>query len=210
MSNGRDGTRSIKVYGCGWHRDRGNAVCSNTLRRPVATTDEAVIAWIEEHVLREDLILDVLAEVRRRLADRVKTQDAELPRLASQAKQLRAEIDRFTESLLAADAKPDAVIKAIADGEKRLVALDAQIALVRTTPTVLDMEVRRMEAEARRRLADLRGMLSRSLTEGRRAIQAILNGPLRFEPNAHRRYEIRGTLAAGGALFTPENVPSRT
>lgn len=207
VSNGRDGTKSIKVYGCGWHRDRGNSVCSNTLRRPVETTDEAIIAWIEEHVLREDLILDVLAEVRRRLADRVKTQDAELPRLMSKANELRREIEKLAEALLASEQKSATVMRLITEREKRLADLDAHIAVARTAPSVLDMEVRRMEAEARRRLADLRGMLSRSLTEGRRALQAMLHGPLRFEPNAERRYDIRGTLAAGGALFTTESVP---
>ncbi len=171
------------------------------------TTDEAVIAWIEEHVLREDLILDVLAEVRRRLADRVKTQDAELPRLMSQAKELRREIDKLAEALLMSDEKSATVMRLITEREKRLADLDAHIAVARTAPSVLDLEVRRMEAEARRRLTDLRGMLSRSLTEGRRALQAMLDGPLRFEPNAERRYDIRGALAAGCALFTTESVP---
>ncbi len=98
-------------------------------------------------------------------------------------------------------------MRLITEREKRLADLDAHIAVARTVPSVLDLEVRRMEAEARRRLADLRGMLSRSLTEGRRALQAMLDGPLRFEPNADRRYDIRGALAAGGALFTTESVP---
>src|SRR5690606_20288646 len=80
-------------------------------------------------------------------------------------------------------------------------------ALARTAPSVLDLEVRRMEAEARSRLADLRGMLGRSLPEGRRALQAILDGPLRFEATPERRYEIRGRLSMGGALFTTESVP---
>lgn len=208
VSGGKDGTRPIKVHGCGGHRDRGDAVCSNRFRRPVETTDEAVIAWIEDHVLREDLILDVLAEVRRRLAQRAQTQDAELPRLTVQAKELRREIDKLAEALLTSDEKSATVMRLISEREKRLADLDAHIAVARTAPSVLDMEVRRMEAEARRRLADLRGMLSRSLTEGRRALQAMLDGPLRFEPNAQRRYDIRGTRAAGGALFTTESVPS--
>ena len=57
-----------------------------------------------------------------------------------------------------------------------------------------------MEREARRRLRDLRGLLERNPDEARRALEALLDGPLRFQPTetpAGRRYEIRGKIAVG-------------
>jgi site-specific DNA recombinase len=208
VSGGKDGTKPIKVYGCGWHRDRGDSVCANTLRRPVAGVDEALIAWVHENVLREDLILDVLAEVRRRVAERSRSND-EMPRLAKEVRRLEAEIETFTNALLATDAKPASIVRTIAEREEQLGHVKAQIAVAKTAPAVLDLEVRRMQEEARRRLGDFRRMLRTSPVEGRRALQAILEGPLRFTATAKRRYEIRGGLTMGGALFAVDGEPGR-
>lgn len=207
VSGGRDGTKPIKVYGCGWHRDRGDSVCSNTLRRPIDTVDAAVIAWVEEHVLREDMILDVLAEVRRSIAARARSND-ELPRLTKEVRRLEAEIETFTNALLVVDAKPASIVRTIAEREEQLAQVKAQITMAKTAPAVLDLEVRRMQTVARRRLSEFKTMLGTSPTEGRRALQAILDGHLamRALPD-ERRYEIRGALAMGGAMFTTESVP---
>ncbi|XYI04336.1 hypothetical protein ACMHYB_30315 [Sorangium sp. So ce1128] len=43
-----------------------------------------------------------------------------------------------------------------AEREKRLSALEARLAAIRTAPSVLDLEVRRLEKQARSRLEDLR------------------------------------------------------
>ena len=76
-------------------------------------------------------------------------------------------------------------------------------------PSVLDLEVRRLEREARTRLANLQGLLGRNVVEGRKALEALLDGPLRFTPvqtKDGRRYEITGA-AAVGFLCTTDCVP---
>ncbi len=44
-------------------------------------------------------------------------------------------------------------------------------------PAVLDLEVRRLEREARPRLADLQELLSRNVAEARKALEALFDGP---------------------------------
>src|SRR4051812_44872634 len=51
VANGRDGQRPIKVYVCGWHRDRGDTVCDNSLRKRVDDVDTVVLDWIRDRVL---------------------------------------------------------------------------------------------------------------------------------------------------------------
>jgi hypothetical protein len=79
VNNGRVSYETVKVYACAWHRDRGDAVCSNGLRRPVEPVNQAMIEWLKEHVLREEVIAEALKELRRRLVERAKTRSSRSP-----------------------------------------------------------------------------------------------------------------------------------
>ncbi|WP_437786865.1 hypothetical protein [Sorangium sp. So ce1097] len=122
MNNGRVGYETVKIYACAWHRDRGEAVCSNGLRRPVEVVDQALLDWLKEDVLREEVIAEALRELRRRLAERAKTTGSEVPELEAQVRAVKAEIERLGAALLATDEKPQVVVKMIAEREKRLAA----------------------------------------------------------------------------------------
>ncbi|MBK8936876.1 MAG: recombinase zinc beta ribbon domain-containing protein [Polyangiaceae bacterium] len=56
VANGKAGTVPIRVYTCAYHRDRGEAVCGNKLRRPVDAVDEQPIGWLQENVLSERIM----------------------------------------------------------------------------------------------------------------------------------------------------------
>jgi site-specific DNA recombinase len=183
-------------------------VCGNTLRRPVAGVDAAVVEWIEANVLNEEIVAAVLVEVRQRLAARTEAPNAERDELEAEAKRLRAEIDRLVMAL-ASGAESPTIASAVNDREKRLSDVRARLEVLQVAPAVLDLEVRRLEREARTRLSDLRGLLGRNVAEGRKTLESLLTGPLTFravEKDDARRYLVEG--AAGiGPIFTTESVP---
>jgi site-specific DNA recombinase len=196
--NAKVSDENVRVYACAWHRDRGPAVCDNGLRRPVATVDEAVINCIKENVLPEEVIAEALREMRRRLAERAKSVDNELPQLEREASRLRVEIDRLVDALASIDQKPEAVIRGIAERQDQLSRLEARLRAAKAAPSALDLAVRRLEREARHRLGDLRAMLERNPEEARKALETILGGPLRFTPietPEGKRYRIEGVIA---------------
>jgi site-specific DNA recombinase len=41
--SGKSGYENVRVYNCGWHRDRGGTVCKNGLRRPIEAVDAAIL-----------------------------------------------------------------------------------------------------------------------------------------------------------------------
>ena len=210
VSSGKVGSVAIKVYGCAYHRDRGNAVCGNRLRRPVDSVDQAVVDWIQENVLTEEVIAATLREVRRRLAERAESQETEVPRLRTEAEELRHEIDRLSEAIATSSEKPKALVTKIDERERRLRAIRARIEALESTPGVVDLEIRRMEQEARKRMRDLKSLLDRNPTEARRALEALLDDKLTFTPietPEGRRYQIEGPLRVQGALFTTDGVP---
>jgi hypothetical protein len=130
VTNHRLGSHHVKVYLCAYHRSRGESVCSNTARRPVSNIDGALLDWIRSNILTEELTADLIRGVRRRLDDRAKADTSRSPALEKEARGLRAEIDRFVE--------------AVASGG----SLRAQAA----APDAIRFELKRLEAEAGRRL----------------------------------------------------------
>jgi chromosome segregation ATPase len=165
---------------------------------------DAVVEWIQANVLQEEIILATLKEVRRRLGERAKTSNTERPELEAQIRAARIEIDRLSAALLSTDDKPRAIVKMIAEREKRIGALEARLNTIRAAPSVLDLEARRMEKEARKRLEDLKGTMQRKPEEARKAMEALLNGPLKFTSEG-KRYRIEGDTAVKG-LFLSLNV----
>ncbi|MBI2375132.1 MAG: recombinase family protein [Deltaproteobacteria bacterium] len=212
VEKARFGKGSVRVYYCAWHRTRGSSVCANSVRRPEAELNDAVVQWIKKSVLSEELIVATLDEVRRRLRSKQVQVGSEQKRLREDAAQLRIEIDRLTTALAATDAKPASVIRAIAERESRLAEVEATLAAAEATPQIVELELRRLEREARARLEDLRGLLERNPVEGRKVLEALLVEPLTFTPtgqNQARRYEIRGRFVTGavcGGVSVPTGI----
>ncbi|WP_437617324.1 hypothetical protein [Sorangium sp. So ce1151] len=65
--------------------------------------------------------------MRRRIAERTKNVDDELPRLEREASRLRSEIDRLVNALASFDQKSEAVIRGIAERQDQLSALEARL-----------------------------------------------------------------------------------
>ena len=82
VANGKRGEKNARVYLCGWHRDRGRAVCDSGLRQPVDAVDASITSYIQRTFLTEEVIAEVCSEVRRRLTER----RGELPDLVSQTR----------------------------------------------------------------------------------------------------------------------------
>jgi len=101
-------------------------------------------------------------------------------------------------------------VAAIAEREKRMRTVRARVEALRTRPAVIGSELSALEKEARRRLEDRRQLLGRNPEEARKAVGALLDGPLTFTPvqtEGGKRYEIQGSVVTG-ALFTTGSVPN--
>jgi site-specific DNA recombinase len=203
VSNRRQNKESIKVYSCAYHRERGNSVCTNTVARPVETVDSLVTSYLKRNMLTEDIIIDALKVLRRRLDSRKQVDDSEIPRLEDEIRKREAEITTFMNAMLEAGSQPSAIVEKIASIEAQVSRMKAHLESLKTAPSVLDMEVRRMEKEALMRLRDLQALMHRNPNEARKVMETVLDGPLQFKPIQTKkgpRYEIRGPLAFGELL----------
>jgi site-specific DNA recombinase len=206
----RKSYETVAAYTCSKRKNLGSFACKNSLRRPVESIDKAVLGWIRDNVLTEKMLMQTIGSLRQTLTNRAQNVGSELPELEAQVQSVKAELTRLTNALLVSDDKPEIVLRMISEREKRLALLNARLINSRTAPSVHEAELRNLEKTARERQNELRGVFARDSEEARRALEAILAGPLKFTPVERpegRRYEVEGRVTLDG-LYLTESVPS--
>ncbi|WP_437821394.1 hypothetical protein [Sorangium sp. So ce1078] len=146
----------------------------------------------------------MLTEVRRRVAERTETSRTEVEQLDRQAQQLRREVDRFAE--LSLEAPPDVrpvLYGKLAERQRELSAVEDRLRALRTVPGAVDLEIRRLEREARARVEELVTATRRNPVEGRGFLRALFPEGLATAPvdtPEGIRMRIEGTAVPGLAL----------
>src|SRR5205085_2073142 len=108
------------------------AVCTNSHRRPVDRLDAGVISWVKGNIMSDELVLDTLKEVRRRLAANAKRSDKDIPQLEAKAHKLRAQIANIVDILAETPkAKTEGLIAGLNERQDELNALDARIRAIK-------------------------------------------------------------------------------
>lgn len=166
--------------------------------------DGAVVEWIKREVLTEEFVNAAMAEVRRRIAARAEASQDELDRLAAQAEKLRAEVDKLAELALEApkDTRPVFFAK-MGERQAELTVIDTRLRAAATVPKAMEMELRRMEAEARRRIVELHDLMERNPSEAKAFARSLFPDGLKttsLSTPDGRRMRLEGVAAPDRAL----------
>jgi DNA invertase Pin-like site-specific DNA recombinase len=94
-------------YVCGYRRNRGTSVCSNSNRINMHVLDKAVLEATEQKLMDPEMIHNV-AKQAERILDRARVDAYEAEGLEQEKRKLEKEIERFTRALATADQAPDA------------------------------------------------------------------------------------------------------
>jgi len=161
--------------------------------------DAAVVEWIRVNVLDEDMISDVVQELRERLAQRAKPTALEAPEIEIEMRQLRAEMERLSLAIVSTNEAPTMLVEMLKEREQRLRVLEGKLANARESTEAPAIDMANIDTIARNRLRRLTTMMQRNPVEARNAIEAIVGGPLRFVPietGQGKRYRIEGPMGA--------------
>jgi hypothetical protein len=186
---------------CGYFHDR--ASCTNSLRRPVAEADSGCIEWIRKNVLQEEVVLEILREVRQRISQQCGESVGEVEALEIQIAKLRKEIANLAEAVALTGGSVDALAQKLSQRQERLSGMEARLKMIKVAPDVLKLEVRRLEAEVRHRIDHFRELLDGDPEEARKVVEALLDGPATFTPIETpdgKRYKVEGRIATGALL----------
>jgi hypothetical protein len=187
------GLHTHRIYECGWHRDRGVQVCSNSLRVLRLDLEERVLGAIREQILVPEIIAVATQRVLEKVAKGLRREDpaASRKRLAQIEKEL-ANLVR----LAACTGEVEEVAASISGLERERARIRAALA---AKPAIPSMD--RLRAIAEARVREIRGALEGHEEERRAALRALLAGDrLRVGPDPERGYRVDGMLAVGATV----------
>jgi hypothetical protein len=174
---------------------------------PLREVDEQIIDELRARITEELFVRAILAEVRRRLVTRTKASEAdEAPKLEEQIKALRGEQTNLAQAVAMAKGSIPALVSELQRRQGQLNALEARLELLKTAPSVLSLEVRRLERETVKRLEDLRHVFGRNPEQARTVMERLLEGKLTFTPietDEGKRYRIEGRVSLERTLEIP-------
>jgi len=196
---------NVPAYFCSYHRDRGPTVCGNTLRRPVVDVDSALIEWLRSHLLTEDMLAEVFAGVRERLAAATNPITSEIARVDAAIRRLQAEIRRFVHAIGLGQGAVEALVSEVQSREAEIAKLQARRQALASSTNLRALTEEQLEARCRERLANLHELLGAHIPKARQLVQTLLVGPLVFRPIMTpfgARYEITGEATIGRLALT--------
>lgn len=213
---GRWGSGPCSLYLCGSHRDRGDAVCPVTSRRPVAEVDGQVIEWLRTQYLTPSRIRRLVAAARAEMeaAAAAEVDTAEVARLTRELAKLEGELRRLGEALASGAGAMETVLGLVRDREAR--AKEARAELARVTapaPSPGAVAWEAVEAEALARLGELQRLLTENIPEARRVLAEVLDGPIECGPSGPDRgagWRITGRARTGISVVSPGGADDNT
>jgi hypothetical protein len=129
-------------------------------------------------------------------------QDSRIPLMVAHPKRRTAELQTIVRPFLGRDPRAQdvgALLIGLREGKAAAVTTKAPGA-DQTAPEAISTELKRLERDARRRLADFRSALLGHPVEARAFLASIFAGPLKFTPEGNR-YRIEGEVPVATALF---------
>ena len=186
-ANTMSGRRTIRSYRCAWAHDRGPTVCTNSMHRPAAEMEDAVLGWVRDVALAPEVIKRVLHHLRELSQCGDDPAATAIARLELDRERVMREINRLTAALATSDDPPEAIVGALRSREGTLRAITTDLATARSAAPPAALEWPEIEAAAYSHLANLRNLLDGGVEEARAALRELLLEPIVCEPKREER-----------------------
>lgn len=204
VANSKTGQAKRLAYCCGWHRDRGSAVCTNKLRRPKDIIEEKVADYLLREVLTERMVAEVIRRVRDRVATRRKVDGSKLNEIRTELHTLDGEIRHLVDAIAAAP-ELGTLLDGLRQRERRRNSLAQELEVMRRTPAAVDLELRRIEDEARERLVAVRDTFQDEQQAACQLVEALFPSGMTFTPievGGRPQYLIEGDAVVGPGILS--------
>ena len=165
--------------------------------------DAQVMEFIERTMLKPDV---TRAAVRRAVAlikQRTRTQPDARAAFERELVKVERERQRLVEAIATGDGKLDAIVAAVAQRGKRCEELRSEIARLKSSPILAQLSDKRLESQIAERAKHWRAVRPGDTALARKAVAALLEGPLWFVPERDG-YRLSGATRVGQLLFGSE------
>jgi hypothetical protein len=201
------GSRDFKthrkpVYVCGYHRERGNAICTNRLSMTMQAADTAILEAIERDLMRPEVIQEAVRQALELLEPTSSGADERRTSLGAELSAVEEELSRYAEAI--AKAGPlDSLLAELKRRENRRENLKSELKLIAGETKVASLDTARIIHDLQERLTDWQGLLRRETPIARQILREVLVGRVTFTPRCNRNsryYEFAGQASLSGML----------
>jgi hypothetical protein len=166
---------------------------------PVESTNDAVLAAVEQEVLHPE----VVQRAMRRAIDELNAHtDTVVPRrtaLQAELGVLEQELSRLAAAVAqGGDLKP--LLEGIQARERRRRALETELAGLAGLQPVTTRDLQQIQQDVEARLADWRGLLRRHVAQSRQILKKLLVGRIVFRQRDDEVYEFSGQASLGRVI----------
>jgi site-specific DNA recombinase len=164
---GKGRNKTSAAYGCPSNFNRGETICKNTVRIRRDKLEATLLSWLQERILREDVVDYVLEKFEDGLLEAMEKMDSELDRMQRRKAQLESELANLVSALAAGQSSPT-IMKAIAERESEISAIADRA--VSSTRDSIKSRIGKMRIDAVSKLTDLRRLLGGDVAVARAAL----------------------------------------
>ena len=201
VTGGRD-----KVYGCGLRHQGGIATCANGTKRPVESTDSAVVDAVLRTIDQPGLVYATLRAYHARTTG--SPDSAARDSVCQRQVVLQREVDNLSRAI--AQSTSDAVLTrllgVLGEKEVELASVTSALAAAPQARRVIDAD--RLRDQITARVATLADVLRRDVSGSRDALRELLSEPAKataIRVNGSPRFLICATLSPG-AMFAESSA----
>ena len=182
-------------YQCQTNLARGRRICGNDWIMDQRGAEAAVLATIEHHLLRPDVITEAIEGALVDLRPSADVHMAERADLERQLASTETELARLA-AAVAGGGRLETLLTALRERERRREQLRAQLAALDAVRHVASLDLGRVRKNLGALLDDWRGLLLGNVVLARQAVRKLVPERLVFEPittpEGERVYEFRG------------------
>jgi len=175
------GRQRVFYYACSTYRRRGKAICANAKEVPMVRADEAVLATIEQEVLRPEVVERAVARALELLKSQTGTSAGQREQVLADLAQAEKELTNLTAAIAATGPLP-ALLEQAKEREHRRVSLTERLAALEAAAQAGTIDSGALQAELREPLKEWRTLLRRHVAQGRQILRKLLTGRVTFTP----------------------------
>ena len=172
---------NVAAYACTWHRQRGPAVCSMAIAKPVTIVEAKLTQEMKHRILAPDSIEAYLEQVREEARRQTAVPPVDTSGLEGELAVARGEQRNLARAIASAGQEFPELLAEMRQRNDRIKRLEDQIRAARRTPAMEKAQIEQVVTAVRGHLEDLASALARD-PAGAREVFNALSEEITFEP----------------------------
>lgn len=193
-----------RAYGCNWHNQRGDTVCSVKVRQPIEEVESVLAGFLADALLTEDVVDRVMEQIRDKVRQQLATATRDTADTERELAQARAEQRNLVTAVATGGDSIPELVAELRKRNDRIRMLEGDLAAAKRTPEAALALLAGAEAEITDQLRDMRRTLLTNPGDARELFLAMFPKGLTFSEDQQEGrpiWAIRGMAQLGPFLL---------